>query len=736
MTSPVIIMSIISTIVAIVILSVYLIYRFNKTETPGTSGSATVPVPPVPAPSPTIPPVIVDSDSIVNVTSFGATGNNSDDDTIAIQDAINHASSNNKGVVYFPTGIYRVTTTLIFKSNLIYYGDGYNSEIKMDRSGTFILPLVDCPATESNIKIRDIHFNHNSAGISQPAMTHTVPLFTLSCIVVQSSDTNINSCKVSNSWDNGIAIGETPLTGNGGDVPFTASIVPGMPEKVIVDNCYTEGCGVGHHSQGTELGKKGAGINNGSGSRVVISNCITYSSYNGFASDFGASASTKFIGCIANNILLDNDYPFNGSGIGYYLGSDPTEAIGCEAQFCARTGIVVSSETTNVRMTNCNSNNCQDDGIVLSGTNQTLVNCISFNNSLSESDVYSGFKISNTHDFDIFYSLSNCVSYGSNQKYGVTEESSGNAIFGAINFCKLTGNVSGETNLLGNSVVVNSSNANTAPVSTYENASIFGTPVNHYDYIGRTFKLKYPEGCLYSDGIKNCDSNDVIFEIMDAGNGKVRVHNSSDGKCLYVEDGTYGMKGWECWNDPNMEFKILKTNNGDLKLQHQASQSCVAPSGTDLATGVSCGSPDVLVEFEEYSYPEEVMDHSQFLGKNFNIKFQGDKCIFPNNIWSCWDDSNMIYKLVETGNGKIRVRHVDTGECIFIDNGNLGMKAWECWNDPNMEFSILKGSDGKLKLQHVSSSLCLGPRGTENGSGIFGYSCNNSRVLLELTQVA
>ena len=45
--------------------------------------------------------------SYLNVKDFGAKGDGSTDDTDAIQDAINHASNNQIGTIFFPDGHYK-----------------------------------------------------------------------------------------------------------------------------------------------------------------------------------------------------------------------------------------------------------------------------------------------------------------------------------------------------------------------------------------------------------------------------------------------------------------------------------------------------------------------------------------------------------------------------------------------------------------------------------------------------
>jgi len=52
------------------------------------------------------------SGGVYNVKSFGAEGDGTTDDSTAIQDAIDAATANNGGIVFFPTGAYSIETTL------------------------------------------------------------------------------------------------------------------------------------------------------------------------------------------------------------------------------------------------------------------------------------------------------------------------------------------------------------------------------------------------------------------------------------------------------------------------------------------------------------------------------------------------------------------------------------------------------------------------------------------------
>jgi len=65
-----------------------------------------------------------------NVKDFGAVGNGTVDDAVAIQKTLNAANSAGGGTVYFPTGNYLIKTTLIPYSNLQIIGSGESSVLK------------------------------------------------------------------------------------------------------------------------------------------------------------------------------------------------------------------------------------------------------------------------------------------------------------------------------------------------------------------------------------------------------------------------------------------------------------------------------------------------------------------------------------------------------------------------------------------------------------------------------
>jgi hypothetical protein len=62
--------------------------------------------------------------NVFNVKSYGAIGNNTADDTTSIQAAINAANTAGGGIVYFPTGTYKISTKLTVYSHIKLQGNG------------------------------------------------------------------------------------------------------------------------------------------------------------------------------------------------------------------------------------------------------------------------------------------------------------------------------------------------------------------------------------------------------------------------------------------------------------------------------------------------------------------------------------------------------------------------------------------------------------------------------------
>jgi hypothetical protein len=59
------------------------------------------------------------------------------------------------------------------------------------------------------------------------------------------------------------------------------------------------------------------------------------------------------------------------------------------------------------------------------------------------------------------------------------------------------------------------------------------------------------------------------------------------------------------------------------------------------------------------------------------------------------------------GSTNVRVRGVQSGQCLFINSTNSMVRGWPCWADPAMVFALESFSDGSKRLRHVQSGLCI-----------------------------
>jgi hypothetical protein len=124
----------------------------------------------------------------VSVKDFGAKGNGSDNDTLAIQAAINASSA-----VYFPTGTY-LSDTITLKSNSFLFGNGSATVIKQNTItgasyGTLFADSGSSSTTIDNITIRDMQIQ--SPNIVTPVFSqfqHLVSLNGVKNVLIENVD--------------------------------------------------------------------------------------------------------------------------------------------------------------------------------------------------------------------------------------------------------------------------------------------------------------------------------------------------------------------------------------------------------------------------------------------------------------------------------------------------------------------------------------------------------------------
>ena len=94
----------------------------------------------------------LDGISLANVKdpTYGAKGDGTTDDTLAIQSAITANAA-----VYFPPGVYKITSKIIMRTDSIIIGDGLVSRIKGTHSGT----IFEYPINNNSCVVRNLTFS-------------------------------------------------------------------------------------------------------------------------------------------------------------------------------------------------------------------------------------------------------------------------------------------------------------------------------------------------------------------------------------------------------------------------------------------------------------------------------------------------------------------------------------------------------------------------------------------------
>lgn len=150
-----------------------------------------------------------DGKTEVNVIDYGAVGNDTIDDSLAIQNAINDVNTNGGGNVFVPEGTYLVSNLKLF-SNMELKGEGWNSILKQN-GGTYVVsvnPGVEGVGnTKSNIQIKDIQLlDRSGEGAAFSEHQHILN-------INAASDVLVDRVKVVGFLGDGIYIGSSNVGG-------------------------------------------------------------------------------------------------------------------------------------------------------------------------------------------------------------------------------------------------------------------------------------------------------------------------------------------------------------------------------------------------------------------------------------------------------------------------------------------------------------------------------------------
>lgn len=227
----------------------------------------------------------------INVRWLGAKGDNSTDDRVAIQNAIDYAAGLNAptptmvgATVYFPTGIYRISQNpvsspawkILLRSNVNIDGDGPSSELRSvdGGQGEAARNLASDSSTPiSNVTIQNIAINgRESTILTQPCQRAGIYIW-------NGTDITIRNCTIFDTGD-GIRVYGTShrvkILGNTiRDIPYQvdreAIQIDGAHDSVVSDNTVENCWG----SAGIKMeGYTGGVIYGNTITGNVIKNCI------------------------------------------------------------------------------------------------------------------------------------------------------------------------------------------------------------------------------------------------------------------------------------------------------------------------------------------------------------------------------------------------------------------------------------------------------------------------------
>ena len=154
---------------------------------------------------------------VFNVKSYGAVGDGTTDDTVAVNLAISAiTTAGGAGILYFPTGIYRLTSALSFvdsgatKSQVSIYGDGQSqTELKFDANVNGIVidnsnvgAGVNCTYTLRDFSVTTTQTSADKTGISYTGVDEQGNGLSMERVTVRGSGT----APVTTYWKHCVAL--------------------------------------------------------------------------------------------------------------------------------------------------------------------------------------------------------------------------------------------------------------------------------------------------------------------------------------------------------------------------------------------------------------------------------------------------------------------------------------------------------------------------------------------------
>jgi len=143
-----------------------------------------------------------DVPSVYNVRDFGATGNGSTDDSSAIQNTIDEALKDSKGILYFPPGVYIIGSTPKITDSLMVIGSSSSSVLKAKASTN-----VNClQITQAdNVTICDLEIDgQRDTQSGNIEYTTRIGIYVNNC-----KNVSIKNCYIHDTFGSGILIDDS-----------------------------------------------------------------------------------------------------------------------------------------------------------------------------------------------------------------------------------------------------------------------------------------------------------------------------------------------------------------------------------------------------------------------------------------------------------------------------------------------------------------------------------------------
>jgi hypothetical protein len=376
--------------------------------------------------------VILGGGGWLNVKEFGALGNNSANDTDAIQDAIEQAEANGGGTVFFPEGTYKVTTLSVVGQNVTLLGDNA-AVIKGTSDAAWVIHFNGAGSLKYSNALRHLIVGHTTGtqGATYGAVKFedqaqffvedlslnpagTATATALGLYLDNGSQGTISDCKLVNC--RGDAFTNYQSANTYGYNVFVGGLADGFvfdgTDGAFLDNWQAYQC----QGKGFLFQKTTASVN----ANIFLSNCISDSNLN---HNWHISS--------ASFVFMDNCW----GATNYDTTTDATA-----------TGITLDSTATDIYFTNCVFAQNNKYGMSIEGSsNVSIVGGTVQSNSRTAANSVAGINISGAAA-NVSITGVRCTDQmdPKKQTYGIGVANT--ATFVTITGCNLTGNLTGAIN--------------------------------------------------------------------------------------------------------------------------------------------------------------------------------------------------------------------------------------------------------------------------------------------------